>query len=62
MKRLDLTKPKYSHLFQVVIIFTNFMHRKHVDLTYEIIGDYNFDLTKHGLTIWGLLITYSKLP
>jgi hypothetical protein len=48
MKRLDLEKPKYSNLFQVVIFFTNSMHRKHMDLTYEIIGDYNFDLTTHG--------------
>lgn len=48
MKRLDSSKPKYSHFFQVVILFTNFMHRKHMDLTYEIIGDYNFDLTTHG--------------
>jgi hypothetical protein len=48
MKKLDSSKPKYSHFIQVVIFFTNFMHGKHMDLTYEVIGDYNFDLTTHG--------------
>jgi hypothetical protein len=39
IKRFDSTKPKYAHLFQVTIVSTNFLHRKHMDLTYEVVGD-----------------------
>ncbi len=40
MKRFDSTKPKYSHLFQAVTILINFLHKKCMDFTYEIIGDH----------------------
>jgi hypothetical protein len=33
-------KPKYSHLFQVIVLITNFLNMKHMDFTYEIIGDH----------------------
>ncbi len=39
MKMFDSTKPKDSHLFQVTVHLTNFLHMRHMDLTYEIVGD-----------------------
>jgi hypothetical protein len=39
IKRFDSTKPKYAHLFQVVIVLINFLCRKRMDLTYEVVGD-----------------------
>jgi hypothetical protein len=38
MKRFDSTKPKYTVLFKVVVILTNFLHRRQMDFTFEIIG------------------------
>ncbi len=48
MKRFDSTKPKYSHLFQAVTILINFLHKKCMDFTYEIIGDHDTNLATHG--------------
>jgi hypothetical protein len=39
MERFDSTKQKYSHLFQIATPLINFMHRRCMDLTYEVIGD-----------------------
>jgi hypothetical protein len=39
MKRFNSTKLIYSHLFQVATLLINFLHRRHMDLTYEVIGD-----------------------
>jgi len=38
MKRFDPTQPKYNHLFQVVILFTNFFHGGCLDFTYQLIN------------------------
>ncbi len=48
IKRFDSTKPKYAHLFQIAIVLTNFLHRKHMDLTYEVVGDYIVNPITHG--------------
>ncbi len=48
MKMFDSTKPKYSHLFQAATLLINFLHRKHMDFTYEIIGDHDTNLITHG--------------
>jgi len=40
MKRFDNTKPRYSHLFKFGTLFTNFLHRRNMDLTYEVISDH----------------------
>ncbi len=39
MKRFDSTKSRYSHLFKSGTLLINFLHRKNMDLTYEVIGD-----------------------
>jgi hypothetical protein len=39
MKRFDSSKLKYLHLFLVAIILIKFLHKKHMDLRNEIIGD-----------------------
>jgi len=39
MRHFDSTEKKYSHFFRVVGIFTNFLHRCHLEFTYEIIGN-----------------------
>jgi hypothetical protein len=39
MKRFDLTKPKYAHLFQVTTLLINFIHMRRMDLTYKVVGD-----------------------
>ncbi len=33
MKRFDSTQSKFTHLFQVLIVFINFLQRRHMDLT-----------------------------
>lgn len=50
MKSFDSTKDKYSHLFKIVVILTNFLHICHFNFTYEVISnpiddpiDYNWD-------------------
>ncbi len=48
MKRFDSTKSKYTHLFHVVTLFTNFLFKKHIDFTYEVVGDQNLNPTAHG--------------
>ncbi len=40
MKRFDSTKPRYSRLFKYGTLLINFMHRRRMDLTYEVIGDH----------------------
>jgi hypothetical protein len=39
MKKIDSTKGEYNHFFLVTTIVINFMHRHHMDFTYEVIGD-----------------------
>ncbi len=48
MKRFNSTKPKYTHLFRTVIRFTNFLHKRHMDLTFEVTRDQNLDPTTNG--------------
>jgi hypothetical protein len=48
MKRFDSTKPKYAHLFQVVTLLSNFLHERHMDLTYEVVGGQIVNPTTNG--------------
>jgi hypothetical protein len=47
MKRFDYTQSTFTHLFQVVVIFINFLQRRHMDLAYEVVGDQNLDPVTH---------------
>jgi hypothetical protein len=38
-KKFDLTKLKYTHLFQIAIHFTDFLHMKCMDVTFKVVGD-----------------------
>jgi hypothetical protein len=40
MKRFDSTKPRYSHLFKYGTLLTNFLHKRKMDFTYEVISDH----------------------
>ncbi len=48
MKKFNNTKPKYSHLFESKILFANFLYKRRMDLTYEIIGDQLLNLEDQG--------------
>ncbi len=48
MKRFDSIESKFTHLFRVVVILINFLQKKHMDLTYQVVGDPNLDLATHG--------------
>jgi hypothetical protein len=48
MKRFDSTKPKYSHFFKFGTLLTNFLHRRRMDLTYEVISDHLPNPYNHG--------------
>jgi len=48
MKRFDSTKPKYAHLFRTTTLLINFLHMRHVDITYEGVGDLIINLATHG--------------
>jgi len=48
MKHFDSTKEKYSHLFKVVALMINFLHKCHQDFTFEIIRKYLDKLVEHG--------------
>ncbi len=48
MKIFDSTKPKYIHLFKVVAILTNFLHRCYMDFTFEVISEQMPNPTGHG--------------
>jgi len=50
MKRFDSTKPKYACLFWIVVLPTNFLHRRHMDLTYKVVSDQIANPTTHGYT------------
>ncbi len=47
MKRFDNTKPRYSHLFKFGALLTNFLHKRKMDFTYEVIGDHLLNLENH---------------
>jgi hypothetical protein len=47
MKRFDNTKPRYPHLFKFEALFINFLHKRRMDLTYEVIGDHHPNLENH---------------
>jgi hypothetical protein len=38
----------HSFLFEVIILLTNVLHMKCMDLTYKVIGDHDLDPTTHG--------------
>jgi hypothetical protein len=48
MKFFDYTKGEYNHFFLVTTIVINFMHRHHMDFTYEVIGNQINNLTDYG--------------
>jgi hypothetical protein len=48
MKRFDNTKPRYSHLFKFGTLLINFMHRRRMDLTYEVIDNHLPNPKDHG--------------
>jgi hypothetical protein len=48
MKRLNSTKPKYTHLFQTITFLINFLHMRCMDFTFEVVGDQNLDPTTRG--------------
>ncbi len=41
MKRFNSTQPKFTHIFQVTTILTSFLHKRCMDLMYEVVGDRN---------------------
>jgi hypothetical protein len=41
IKRFDSTKPKFPHLFQAGCIMTNFLHRRRMEMNFEILGQGN---------------------
>ncbi len=48
MKRFDSTKPKYTQSFRVATLLTNFLHKRHMDLTYEVVGDLIINIVACG--------------
>lgn len=47
MKNFNSTKPRYTHLFWVAIFYINFLHTRHMDLTFDMVGDWNPNQTTH---------------
>jgi hypothetical protein len=35
-------------MFQTTIVFINFLHIRHMNLVFDVIGDQNFDPITHG--------------
>jgi len=48
MKKFNWTKPKYAHLFWAIVLLTNVLHKKHMDLIYKVFGDLIVNPTEHG--------------
>ena len=48
MKRYDATMPKYDDLFTSCCLMTNFIHRRRMNDSEEIIGGCNNDVDAHG--------------
>jgi hypothetical protein len=48
MKRFDSTKPKQFHLFQAIVILTNYLHCRYINLTYKVIKNQNLDPNAQG--------------
>jgi hypothetical protein len=48
MNRFDSTKPKYAHLSQTTTLLCNFLHRRRMDFTYEVVGDLITNPTTYG--------------
>ncbi len=56
MKSFDNTKPIYSHLFKSGALFTNFLHRRKMELTYGLLVTIFIILkTKNGLRIFNCM-------
>jgi hypothetical protein len=43
MKKFDSTKLKYTHLFQIAILFIDFLHMRCMDVTFKVVGDENLN-------------------
>jgi hypothetical protein len=39
MKTFYSTKLKYAHLFRAATLLINFLHKRRMDLTYDVVGD-----------------------
>jgi hypothetical protein len=48
MKRFDSTIPKYTHMFQVIVILSIVLHMRHMDLTFEVVGEQNPNFITRG--------------
>jgi hypothetical protein len=48
LKRFDSTKPKNIILFKVIALLTNFLHRRQMDFTFEVIGEQLPNPSNHG--------------
>jgi hypothetical protein len=48
MKKIYLTKPKHNHLFKVVVILINFLHRRCMDFRFKVIGEQMPNPIDHG--------------
>jgi len=48
MKRFDLTKLKYNHLFKVVVILANFLHKRYMDFRFEVKREQMPNPANHG--------------
>jgi hypothetical protein len=59
MKKFDSTKPKYAHFFQVETLLTNFLDRRCVDFTYNVVGDQIANWATHGCAK-DFLATFAK--
>jgi hypothetical protein len=48
MEMFDSTQSKFKQLFQIIVIIINFLQRRCMDLTYEVVGDQNPNPIAHG--------------
>jgi hypothetical protein len=48
MKHFNFRKEKYSCLFLVIAILTNFLHKCYLDFMYKVIGDQIENATKYS--------------
>jgi hypothetical protein len=49
MKHFNSIKPNYNNLFKTSIILINFLHKHHLNFTYDVIGDHIDNLVDYGL-------------
>jgi hypothetical protein len=47
-EEVDSKQSKFTHLFQIIVIIINFLQRRCMDFTYEVVRDQNPNLATHG--------------